>query len=210
MPTAELDRRASTFYLLCLGGVVPIVFAGTLIGCGFRLGHYDHLSRMVSELGAIGTPTQLFFSAGLVSCSLLSLGFVVGLLRACRALGISLLPAALIVTFSISIAGAGLFPLPLRMHMLAGMPSVLLVSSPLAALVLWRKTQSLSGVRSLATLSLLMMSLGFLAFLPSVWSAYPGLKQRFFHVGWAIWFSFLSYRFASLHVLGTPRARHLA
>lgn len=197
MPTLEPAPRHATFYLLCLGGLVPLVFAGTLAVCGLRLGHYNHLSRMVSELGAIGTPTQFMFSAGLVSCSLLSLGFVLGLVRACRALNISALPAAIILTFSISIAGAGLFPLPLRMHMLAGMPSVLLILSPLAAFVMWRRA-GLSGLRALAVLSFLVMCLGFLAFSPNVLSAYPGLKQRFFHAGWAIWFSFLSYRFASL------------
>jgi hypothetical protein len=125
-------------------------------------------------------------------------------------MSISVLPAALILTFSISIAGAGLFPLPLRMHMLAGMPSVLLVLSPLSAFAMWRRAGPLSGLRTLAVLSLLVMCLGFLAFLPNVWSAYPGLKQRFFHAGWAIWFSFLSYRFASLHVPATPNAQAVA
>ena len=91
--------------------------------------------------------------------------------------------------------------------MIAGMPSVLLVFSPLAALVLWRHDAGVAGVRPFAALSLLVMSLGFLAFIPGIWSDYPGLKQRFFHAGWAIWFSYLSYRFASLHVLATPRAR---
>jgi hypothetical membrane protein len=194
-----LGRQDSTFYLLCLGLVVPLVFAGTLVVCGLRLGHYNHLSRMVSELGALGTPTQFTFSVGLVSCSLLSLGFVVGLFRACRARNISVVPAALILAFTVSIAGAGLFPLPLRMHMIAGMPSVLLVFSPLAALVLWRDVPDVAGVRPLAALSLLVMSLGFLAFVPDVWSDYAGLKQRFFHAGWAIWFAGLSYRFASQH-----------
>lgn len=207
MPILKRDLRNSTFYLLCLGGLVPSIFAGTLVVCGFRLGDYNHLSRMVSELGAIGTSTQLMFSVGLVSCSLLSLGFVIGLVRAARAMSINVVPAALILAFSISIAGAGLFPLPLRMHMLAGMPSVLLILSPLAAFVMWRRTEWLSGLRTPAVLSFLVMCLGFLAFLPDVWAAYPGLKQRFFHAGWAIWFVFLSYRFASLHVPATPKAR---
>ena len=57
MSTSTPDRRASTFLLLCLGIVVPLVFAGTLVVCGLRLGHYNHLSRMVSELGAIGNAT---------------------------------------------------------------------------------------------------------------------------------------------------------
>jgi hypothetical membrane protein len=206
MPALTLDRRTSTLYLVCLGAAIPLVFAGTLLACGLLLGHYNHLSRQVSELGAIGTPTQGLFSVGLLCCSLLSVFFVLGLGRACKALGMSLLPVALILPFSISIAGAGLFPLPLRMHLIAGFPSVLLVLSPLLALLLWRDGQALSGFQPVAALSLLVMSLGFLAFFPNVWAAYPGLKQRLFHVGWSLWFFYLSYRFASLQLSGSPPA----
>ena len=193
------DRHASTAVLLHLGGVIPLVFAATLVVCGLRLGNYDHLSRQVSELGAIGTPTRFLFGFGLVVCSILSVLFVVGLCRACRRHDISAIPVAPILAFSVSIGGAGLFPLPLRLHMLAGMPSVLLVLSPLLALVLWRNARRLPGMTWPSLLSFLIMSLGFLAFFPSVLSAYPGLKQRFFHAGWSIWFAYLTYRFVSLH-----------
>ena len=97
MPTSRLDRHASTIYFLYLGGAIPLVFASTLVVCGLRLGHYNHLSRTVSELGAIGTTTQFTFSFGLVLCSLLSVFFVVGLYRACKALEMSSLPAAMIL-----------------------------------------------------------------------------------------------------------------
>jgi hypothetical protein len=46
--------------------------------------------------------------------------------------------------------------------------------------------------------SLLVMSLGLLAFLPDIMSDYMGLKQRLFHVGWSVWFGYLSYGFVSL------------
>jgi len=42
------------------------------------------------------------------------------------------------------------------------------------------------------------MTLGFLAFMPDVLSNYPGLKQRFFHIGWSLWFFYLSYSFVRL------------
>jgi hypothetical membrane protein len=206
MPTSRLDRHASTIYFLSLGGAIPLVFASTLVVCGLRLGHYNHLSRLVSELGAIGTTTQFIFSFGLVLCSLLSVFFVVGLYRDCKALEISPLPAAMILSFSISIVGAGLFPLPLKMHLISGMPSVLLILSPLLGLLLWRNARNLAGLWQMSSVSLLVMSLGFLAFLPGVWSAYPGLKQRFFHAGWSIWFAYLSYRFVTLHALEGRKA----
>ena len=136
MHASRLDRHSSTIYFLHLGGLIPLVFAGTLALCGLRIGHYNHLTRTVSELGAIGTATRLLFTCGLVICSLLSVAFVIGLVRVCKVLSISSLPVAMILSFSISIAGAGLFPLPLRMHAISGMPSVLLILSPLLSLLL--------------------------------------------------------------------------
>ena len=59
------------------------------------------------------------------------------------------------------------------------------------------------------------MSLGFLAFMPQILGDYTGLKQRIFHIGWSIWFLYLSYAFTNLFRQGLavdveaapPRAR---
>lgn len=185
-------------YLLALGIVVPVIFWATLNVCGFVIGAYSHLTRQVSELGAIGTRSQYIFMAGLLICAVLSVFFVIGLSNACKERGISAIPALLILFFSLSIGGAALFPLPLRMHMIMGMPSVLLFLSPLAALVLWKRDKPPAGLRLWAIVSLAVMLLGFLAFMPEVLSAWPGLKQRFFHSGWSLWFFYLSYGFGKL------------
>lgn len=184
-----------TRYLLALGNVVPVIFWGTLTVCGYVLGDYNHLTRLVSELGAIGTRTQYLFTAGLLACAVLSVLFVVGLCQACKKMGISTIPALLILFFSLSIGGAAIFPLPLRMHLIMGMPSILLFFSPLAALILWRGEKQPAGLRVWAIVSLAIMLLGFLAFMPDVLGAWPGLKQRFFHLGWSLWFIGLSRAF---------------
>ncbi len=178
-----------------LGRVIPAVFWTTTVICGWVLGNYNHATRQVSELGAIGTPSLYLFSAGLLGCAVLSVLFVTGLVRACRNSGVSRLPALLILSYPLSIAGAALFPLPLRMHLIMGMPSVLLLLSPLAALLLWRQEGAYGGT-FWTWASLLIMALGFLAFFPGVLPGLPGVKQRFFHLGWTIWFLFLSARFA--------------
>ena len=117
-------------YLLYTGSMVPIVFFVTTFICGFMLGNYNHFTRMVSELGALGTRSRFVFSTGLILCSVLSLLFVIGLCRACQAIGISVIPAIIILSYSLSIAGAAIFPLPLRLHLIMGMPSILLIFSP--------------------------------------------------------------------------------
>jgi hypothetical membrane protein len=182
-------------YLLALGSVTPVIFWGTLTVCGYVLGDYNHLTRLVSELGAIGTRTQDLFTAGLFACAVLSILFVIGLCQACKKMEISTIPALLILSFSLSIGGAAIFPLPLRMHLIMGMPSVLLILSPLAALIFWRGEKQPAGLRMWTIVSLAVMLLGFLAYMPDALGAYPGLKQRFFHLGWSLWFIGLSRAF---------------
>lgn len=178
--------------LTALGGFVSVAFWATLVLCGFIYGEYDHLRRLVSELGAIGAPSQYWFMAGLLACAALSVFFVIGLARACRARGISPLPAWVLLAFSASLAGAALFPLPMRLHLWMGLPSVLTILSPLGALLLWRWDRRPAGVAPLALAVLVLFLLGATAFRPEIMSSLPGLKQRFFHLGWSLWFVGLS------------------
>ena len=181
--------------MLALGSVIPVIFWGTLTVCGYVMGNYNHLTRLVSELGAIGTRTQYIFTTGLLACAFLSVLFVVGLCQACKKMEISMIPALILLSFSLSIGGAAIFPLPLRLHLVMGMPSILLLLSPLAALVLWRGKKALASLRVWTIVSLAIMLLGFTAYLPDVLGAYPGLKQRFFHLGWSLWFIGMSRAF---------------
>jgi len=189
---------------LLAGISVPVVFWGTLVLCGARLGGYSHRVRLVSELGATGTPTRELFAAGLLACSALSLVFIVGLYRECRQVRMSTVPVLVLLAYTVSIAGAGLFPLPHRLHGALGSPSIVLPLSPMLAAVLWRRAPYPEGLRIFSILGLLLMSSGFLAFLPDVLGAYPGLKQRLFHAGWTLWFVYLGVGFSAagrdLHV----------
>jgi hypothetical membrane protein len=187
-----------TKYLLYMGSSIPVVFFVTTLVCGFMLNDYNHFSGMVSELGEIGTKSQFVFSTGLVLCSVLSIFFVIGLYRTCKAAGINVIPVLIILFYSLSIAGAAIFPLPLRLHLIMGMPSILLIFSPLMSLILWNGVRQLSNIKLMSILSFFIMSLGFLAFMPDLLSNCPGLKQRFFHIGWSIWFFYLSFSFIRL------------
>lgn len=194
----NLSPTTLTTPLLYCGAITPFLFLATTIICGFVLGNYNHFSRMVSELGTIGTPSQHLFTIGLVSCSILSIAFIFGLLRICQKTKLSTVPVWLLFSYSVSIGGAGIFPLPLRLHLIFGMPSILLFLSPLTSLLLWPKTPSPPNLKSMASLSFVIMSLGFLAFFPSVLSSFTGLKQRIFHLGWCVWFIYLSISFISM------------
>ncbi len=105
----ELIKRKRLLYL---GASIPIIFFGTTFVCGHMQGNYNHFSRMVSELGTIGTRSQFVFMAGLLVCSILSVLFVVGLWKTCIETNLSVVPVALILLYSVSIAGAAIFPCP--------------------------------------------------------------------------------------------------
>lgn len=197
-----------TKYLLYTGSAIPIVFFATIFICGFMLGGYNHFSRMVSELGAMGARSRFVFSAGFILCSVLSLFFVMGLCRACRATGTSAIPVIMILSYSLSIAGSAVFPLPLRLHLLMGLPFILLILSPLLGLILWNGERQLVLFKQIALLSFFLMALGFLPFMPGFLRNYTGLKQRFFHVGWSVWFFYLSYSFIRLLQSGKTKDLH--
>jgi hypothetical membrane protein len=187
-----------TKYYLYLGIIIPFVFWMTTIICGTIQGGYNHLTGMVSELGEINTSTQYLFSLGLFICAVLSVLFVVGLYKACKVYKLNVIPVLIILSYSFSIAGAAIFPFPTRMHLIFGMPSVLLIFSPLLGLFLWQKEEKLIYLKLMSIISLIFMFLGFTAFYPGILSEYHGLKQRFFHIGWTTWFLYLYYGFSNL------------
>ena len=117
-------------------------------------------------------------------------------MRRCRQVGRSEIPVWIILTYTFSIAGAGIFPYPTRLHLALGTPSIFLLLSPLLALFLWRPNARLPWHPAIGSLALAIMLLGFLAFFPGVLPGSLGLKQRFFHAGWSVWFAYLSFAFA--------------
>jgi hypothetical membrane protein len=183
--------------LIYLGFVIPFLFWATLIICGLMTENYKHFTNMVSELGTIGTKTQYIFTSGLVLSSILSVFFIFGLYRTAKEAGLNSIPIFLILTFSFSIFGAAIFPLPLNLHGILGSPSMLLPLSPLLTLILW-KEDKIPNIKIVSLIILIIMLLGFLTMMPNILDNYFGLKQRFFHMGWSLWFIYLSIKFSEL------------
>jgi hypothetical membrane protein len=184
--------------LVLLGITTPAVFWITTIICALNRENYTHISGLVSELGRDGSNTQFIFTSGLFICSLLSIIFIMDLSKVCKAYKISTIPVFIMLTFSFSIAGAGIFPLPTKLHEILGMPSILLFLSPILALFLWGNIHHLWRIKIMSSISFFVMILGFLAFFPDFYNEYAGLKQRLFHAGWSIWVIYLGFSFNQL------------
>lgn len=167
--------------------------------CGMLLPGYNHATRLVSELGEPGTSTQYLFATGLIACFLTSVAFIAGLYAIAKKNNINVIPILFLSTFPFSVLGAALFPFPLKLHEILGMPAILLFLSPLTSLIFWR-TKDIKNVKIFALLILLVMLLGFLIYIPQVMDNLFGLKQRFFHIGWSLWFIYLTKTFRTFYI----------
>ncbi|MGM0407442.1 MAG: DUF998 domain-containing protein [Bacteroidota bacterium] len=179
--------------LLFLGIFSPIIFWITTIICGLMIEDHNHFACLVSELGALGTRTQYLFTAGLVLSSILNIFFVIGLFKYCKIQELSIIPVIFHFLYSF-LAGPALFPMPLRLHSIAGLPFPLIMLAPVLSIILWRKKEHLLKIRTVAIISFLIMMLGFLIYFPNILNEYFGLKQRFLYAGWTVWSVYLSYR----------------
>ncbi len=187
MISLRYRRKFSLPGLLSLGIWIPGLFwAGTIIG-GFIHGSYNHFTQVVSEIGAIGTRSEVFMSVLTILLSILSLYFMAGLLFACKRLQLNSLPGYSIFSFTIMFFFTGMFPMGNPLHVVTGPIFLFLNLGTLLAVILWRGP-GLKPVRSLSLLSFLLLSLITLKFLVHLQAQYPGLIQRFAHLGWSVWF----------------------
>lgn len=178
--------------LLYLGIITPAVFWLTTLICGSLIEGYNHLTWLVSELGVLGSETQYLFTVGLLLSAVLNFFFIIGLWNYCTENHWNKIPVLFLSMYSF-IAGPALFPMPLPLHSITGLPFILLILSPAIALMVWNKKQNHLKIKGIAIVSLFFIGLGFLTFFPNILHEYFGMKQRFLYIGWTIWSAGLSY-----------------
>lgn len=193
--------KLSEKHLLFFGIVSPLLFWLTTFLCGIILDDYSHFSNLVSELGALGSRTQYIFSIGLTTSSILNGFFVYGLWKISKRMQISIIPLIPMFCYSF-LAGPAIIPMPLELHGLVGIPFLLIMVAPLAALVFWRNNVSNTFMIIGAIIGLIIMMLGFLIYTPEVLSGHFGLKQRFLYFGWSVWSCTTALRFFQLRTIG--------
>lgn len=184
--TYSKRKALRTISLLYLGIFTPLLFWSMLITGGFIHGNYNHLHNVVSELGAIGTGSEIFMSTGEVLISILIVFSVIGYYKACRQTGLHMIPVLTILGLSISMFWAAIFPMHHELHGTLGPVPLLLNVGALLAIVLWKGEQLLL-LRLVSLLSFIFMSLIILRVIPSLRGNWEGLIQRFFYLGWSIW-----------------------
>jgi hypothetical membrane protein len=186
-----------TTTLLYTGIMIPSIFWFATLVCGFIHGDYNHLTGTISELGARGTRSETLMTIFIVICTLLSVFFMEGLFKACKELGLNIIPVFSLFGFIIMFGWAAIFHSGNSLHAASGPVFLLLYLGALLAAIVWRGKKLLL-IRLLSILSLTIMLLILLRFIPSVQNNYPGLVQRFAHLGWSVWFISLAVCFIKL------------
>jgi Protein of unknown function (DUF998) len=175
-----------TIPLLYLGVVTPILFWAVLITGGFIHRNYNHLHKVVSELGAIGTRSEVFMSTTVLLISILSVFSIVGMYKACRQIGLNVIPVLTMLSLSISMVWAAIFPMHHELHGELGPIPLSLNIGVLLAVLIW-KGKEFASLRLVSLVSFILMSLILLRIVPSLRGNWEGLIQRFFYLGWSAW-----------------------
>lgn len=186
-------NKLNVLYLLRLGYVITLFFWVLVFMGGIIHGNYNHLTNVISELGAIGTRSEIIISASFMVLAALSALFSLGFYKASKKVGLSSIPAILSFSKPVSLTWAAIFPLGNEFHRLAGPLPLLIVLASLLSFILWKKGKRFFLMRLVSLLSFFIMTLILLRFVQPFGVEYEGLIQRFFYFGWTVWIMTISY-----------------
>src|SRR5258705_3965864 len=94
--------------------------------------NYNHLTMVVSGLGAIGTKSEVFMSAAEILICILTLLSIAGFYKACKETHKNVLPPLTILSLAFSMVWAAIFPMH---HVLHGSLGPIPLLMPLGALL---------------------------------------------------------------------------
>jgi len=180
-------KKIDSKTLVNFGYVAPVLFWLMTIASGAIHGNYNHLRNVISELGAIGTKSELFTSLVLILLSIACILFSIGFYRISKQEQLSILPAILSFATPITMIWAAIFTLGNEFHSATGPLPLLVIIGSLSAFFLWRKNKAFLNARKISLLSCVLMLLILTRFIKPFGIQYEGLVQRFFYLGWSIW-----------------------
>ena len=180
-------NKINVMKLLKVGYIATALFWMITFVSGYIHGNYNHFRNVISELGAIGTKSEIFTSSSLVLLSVLCTLFSIGFYLASKSFKLSVIPAILSFSMPISILWAGIFTLGNEFHSLTGPLPFLVIMGCLFSCMLWKNNTQFSKLRLFSYLGFLVMMLILLRFIKPFGYQYEGLIQRFFYLGWTIW-----------------------
>jgi hypothetical protein len=182
--------------LLNLGTATALIFWVGSIIAGIIHGNYNPLDNSISELGALWTKSHLFMTIVMYLDGICGVLFIVGLILACRQLGLNIIPVVTAVSMPFTALWTTFFSLPSPMHATVGPVFFLLYIGIILSFFVWRG-EKLKTVRTWSAISLLLLMGIFLRFTPLIYG-HEGLIQRFVYAGWSVWCVALNVQFVKM------------
>jgi hypothetical membrane protein len=192
----HFSSRFKTKNLLYFGYIsAPLFWLMTLIS-GAIHGNYNHFRNTISELGAIGTRSEVFTSSLLMLLTVFCILFSIGFYRASKKLSLSVVPSILSFTMPITMIWAGIFTLGNEFHSSTGPLPLLLILGFLLTGILWIRNKKFSLLTRSSLISFIISLLIFLRFIKPFSYEYAGLLQRLFYLAWTVWTISITYFFS--------------
>ncbi|MCC6727298.1 MAG: DUF998 domain-containing protein, partial [Saprospiraceae bacterium] len=133
--------KFSTERLLYFGFAAPILFWLMTFLSGAIHGNYNHFKNVISELGAIGTKSEIVTSLLLIVLAVICTFFSIGFYRASKKFRLSTIPAILSFGMPITMIWASIFSLGNEFHSLTGPLPFLIILGCLLSYLLWRRNK---------------------------------------------------------------------
>jgi hypothetical membrane protein len=185
--------KINSLRLLYFGYAAPLAFWCITLLSAYVHGDYNHFKNVISELGAIGTKSEILTSTLLMVLATFCILFSTGFYRVSRKLRISTIPAILSFAMPFPIFWAGIFPLGNEFHGTTGPLPFLILLGYLIAWTQWKRKPGFSRMSNISLISFLISMLLMLRFIQPLGQEYEGLIQRFFYLGWTVWTIAITY-----------------
>jgi hypothetical membrane protein len=182
----QYQKRISIVKLLYFGYAAPLLFWCMTFLSGFIHGNYNHFKNVISELGAIGTKSEILTSSSLTILAFLCIIFSAGFFKASQKFKLSIIPSILSFSMPISMIWAAIFTLGNEFHSFSGPLPFLIIFGFLLTYLLWKRKMEFLELLNISIFSFLISTLILLRFIEPFGYEYEGLIQRFFYLAWTI------------------------
>ena len=188
--------KTSITRLLYFGYIAPVFFWLLTFLSGAIHGNYNHIKNVISELGAIGTKSEIITSVSAIFLSIFCVLYSIGFCKLSRRMKLSVIPAILSFIMPVTFLWIAIFPLGNELHNSTGPLPLGMILGSLLSYFLWRKDKELSKLNVLSLVSFFIMLLLLTRFIKPFGQQYEGLTQRFFYFGWSVWTVSITYYFS--------------
>jgi len=181
---------------LLFGPLAGAILAIGIAGLALMVPGYSHVRQTVSEIGEVGSPARVPFALMLCSVAICILVFAFAVRNLSVAARRSRLPAYLIGSMALSVAGVGLFAYPHPLHNVFGISELIGYQAPMAFALAWRRDPragslvALSWILYFLVLAAIALNLSSLDREGITWLCVEplyGLVQRALFAAWFGW-----------------------